>query len=504
VGPKSGAFGVEGVELAKNFFEGPFARGFFTMENAAAIVLFAEVGLDGLVVAIRDADELWREAIAKAFEFVQFSFEGLGLARCVPFAKDGLEGNIGAERHFIGAGADLDGGTESFVKFLPAFVDGPVLLDFALGEVDEVEGPPFLYFEGALKGEGIKKGKLPIVVLGKFFEHGAQGSLAVGAARVAGGSATGATFESEQFDDEELRAAAKDLEGFSMEEGVRRPAQIFEGEHWMGAQDVAGGLKRVLQGAVGAGEGEHEAIDGFARQWQDNLHFVGSKKLLGESFDEPAWNFSGARAGVAIGKFEQKDLGDGADIVATRHEVRKFDKIFPAIAKAFGIDDGCGVGSGGLKKGEMNAAAPGSGVGEFAIEEEFDAFGGNSEEVGIQHDEGFVGAESGGSFGGASGAGVVHKELAGEAADEGGLGARGRRSEQKETKKTKQGERINSRRGPVFAGRSVSPHPRPLPRGEGEVVDGLAKPFGGCDRRWWKKAKRGRRCALRPRSIGFS
>lgn len=61
---EGGAFGIEGVELAKDFFESAFASGFLSTENAAAFALFAEIGLDGVVVAISDADELGREAVA--------------------------------------------------------------------------------------------------------------------------------------------------------------------------------------------------------------------------------------------------------------------------------------------------------------------------------------------------------------------------------------------------------------------------------------------------------
>lgn len=89
-------------------------------------------------------------------------------------ADDGLEWDVGAQRHFVGAGADLDSGAESFLKLLPAFVVGPILSDFPLSEVDEVERPPFLDFERTLEGEGIEEGKLPVVVLREVAEHRAH------------------------------------------------------------------------------------------------------------------------------------------------------------------------------------------------------------------------------------------------------------------------------------------------------------------------------------------
>ena len=85
-----GAFGVEGIEFAKDCFEGAFASGFLAVKHAAAFVLFAEIGLNRFVVVIGDADELRRKSVAKDFEFVQLGFESLSLARIVPFANDGL------------------------------------------------------------------------------------------------------------------------------------------------------------------------------------------------------------------------------------------------------------------------------------------------------------------------------------------------------------------------------------------------------------------------------
>src|SRR5712672_546136 len=88
-----GAFGVESVECLEDCFESTFAAGLLSAQEAA-LILFAEIGLDGFVVTIGDADELRRKAVTKDFEFVQLGFEGLSLARTVPFANDGLERNI--------------------------------------------------------------------------------------------------------------------------------------------------------------------------------------------------------------------------------------------------------------------------------------------------------------------------------------------------------------------------------------------------------------------------
>jgi hypothetical protein len=212
VGAQGGAFGVEGVEFAKDGLEGALASSFFAMEHAPAFTLLAEVGLNGFVVVVGDADELGGESVAKDFKFVQFGFEGLSLAGSVPFANDGLEGDIGAERDFVCAGADLNRGSEGFVELLPAFVWRPILCDVTLGEVDEVEGPPFFDFEEALEGEGVEESELPVIVLREFFEHRAHGGLAVGLARIAGRSATGTTSNSEELGDEELGAAAIDFQ----------------------------------------------------------------------------------------------------------------------------------------------------------------------------------------------------------------------------------------------------------------------------------------------------
>lgn len=172
-GAEDGAFGVECVELAEYFFEGALACGFLAAEKTAAFVLGAEIGLDGLVVAVGDADESGREPVAKGFELVQFGFEGLSLLRGIPFADDGLEVNFSAKWHFVCGGADLNGGPKRFFEFFPALVDGPVLSDFALGEVNEAEGPPFFDFKGTLepRGEGVEESKLPIVELRELVEH---------------------------------------------------------------------------------------------------------------------------------------------------------------------------------------------------------------------------------------------------------------------------------------------------------------------------------------------
>ena len=199
----------------KDGFEGAFAGGLLSAEEAA-FILFTEIGLDGFVVAIGDADELGREAVAKDRKFVQLGFERLSLARSIPFANDGLEWNVGAQRQIIGAGADLDGRSKGVVELLPAFIDGPVLGDVALCEVDEVKRPPFFNFERALKGEGVEKSELPIVVLRELFKHGAHTGLAIGFARNAGCSATGSTIEFQEFGDKELGTAAIDFEGVAL------------------------------------------------------------------------------------------------------------------------------------------------------------------------------------------------------------------------------------------------------------------------------------------------
>ncbi len=418
-GAECGAFCVEGVEFAKDGFEGAFAGGFLSAEEAA-LILVAEIGLDRLVVTIGDADELRREAVTKDVEFVQLGFEGLGLARSIPFANDGLERDVGPQRQVICSRADLDGGAEGVVEFLPAFVGGPVLGDFALGEMDELKGPPLFDFKRALKRERIEKGKLPVVVLREPFEHGAHGILAV--------------LEFQEFCNEELRTAAIDVEGFAPEEIIGGPAQIFEREHGVTAQNVTGGLERVLHRAVGAGEREHEAVDVFARQRQDNLHFAHREKLFGDALDEPGRKVGGAGGGVAIGEFEQQSLGHRANVFAASHEVRKLHEIFPAIAEAFAVDCDRRIGPGREIEGEMDSAAPWCGIGEFAIKELFDALGGNGEQGGVEDNHGRVGAEVSRGFGWAGAAGVMDRELAADAASESGvLGVGKKGNEQEET-----------------------------------------------------------------------
>ena len=188
----------------------------------------------------------------------------------------------------------------------------------------------------------------------------------------------------------------------------------------MSAQKFAGGLKGILHRAIGAGECEHQAIDAFARGRQDDFHFAGSEELFGEAFDEPGREFSGASGGVAIGEFELKCLGHGANVFAAVHEVWKLEEIFPAITVAFAVDRDGGIRAGGEVKREVDSTAPGSGVGKFAIEELFDAFGGDREKVGVEDDKGGVGSEMGCGFGRSGAAGVVNEKLAGEAANAGG------------------------------------------------------------------------------------
>jgi len=97
------------------------------------------------------------------------------------------------------------------------------------------------------------------------------------------------------------------------------------------------------------------------------------------------------------------------------------EEIFPAITVTFAIDRNGRIGAGREVKGEMDSAAPWRGVGEFAIEELFDAFGGDGEEVGVEDDKGGVGSEVGCGFGRSGAAGVVDEKLAAEAANEGGV-----------------------------------------------------------------------------------
>jgi hypothetical protein len=425
-GTEGRAFGIEGIEFAEDGIEGALAGDFLAVEHAAVLSLLAEIGLNGCVVAIDDADELRGEAVTKQFEFVQLGFESLSLARSVPLANDGLQRDIGVERQFVGAGADLDGGTKGIFELLPAFVDGPGLGNFALGEVDKLKGPPFFDFEGAVKGEGVEESELPIVALGKFFEHGAHGTLAV--------------IEFEEFANEDLGATSIDFKRLTFEEFVGGPAQIFEGEHGMRAQKIAGGLERVLHEAVGAGEQDHEAVEVFARGRQNDFHFARGEKLFGEAFDEPGRKFSRATGGIAIGEFEQESLSEGANVFASIDEVGELKEIFPAVAEAFGVERDGSVRPGREVKSQMNAAAPGSGVGEFVIEELFDALGGDGEQHGVQENEGRVGAEMACGIRESSAAAIVDVELAADAANGGGgLGVSGMNDEQQETEGTEEG-----------------------------------------------------------------
>jgi hypothetical protein len=93
----------------------------------------------------------------------------------------------------------------------------------------------------------------------------------------------------------------------------------------------------------------------------------------------------------------------------------------------------------------VDSTAPRRGVGEFAIEELFDTFGGNCEEVGVEDDKGGVGPEVGGDFGRPGAAGVVNEKLAAEAANEsGGLREGGLGKEQKETEETEKADGTSS------------------------------------------------------------
>ena len=105
----------------------------------------------------------------------------------------------------------------------------------------------------------------------------------------------------------------------------------------------------------------------------------------------------------------------------------------------------------------MNAAAPGSSVGEVAIQELFDALGGDGEQCWVEDNEGRVGAEVICSFGWASAAGVMNKELAADAASESGVLSVGKKgNEQQETEGTEQTKRPQLKRssasGSLFPG----------------------------------------------------
>ena len=91
----------------------------------------------------------------------------------------------------------------------------------------------------------------------------------------------------------------------------------------------------------------------------------------------------------------------------------------------------------------MDSAAPGGGVGEFAIEELFDAFAGDCEEVWVEDNKGGVGPEMGSSLGRAGAASIVNEKLAAEAANEGGdLGEGGERDQQEETERGKAATKV--------------------------------------------------------------
>lgn len=167
----------------------------------------------------------------------------------------------------------------------------------------------------------------------------------------------------------------------------------------MRAQKFAGGLERILHQPVGARKEDPDSIVAFARRRQDDFHFAGGQKLFGETFDQPGRKVGGTSAGVAIGEFEQESLSHGPNVIAATHDVGKLNKIFPAIAEAFAVDVARVIGPRREKKGQMNAAAPGGGVGDFAIEELFDALGGDGKQRWVQDNEGRVGAEVICSFG---------------------------------------------------------------------------------------------------------
>lgn len=91
----------------------------------------------------------------------------------------------------------------------------------------------------------------------------------------------------------------------------------------------------------------------------------------------------------------------------------------------------------------MDAAAPGSVVVEVAVENEPGALSGDCEEVRIQGDEAGVCAELKGGSGGTGTARVVNEKLAGETADERGLGTDCSSNQQEETEGAEDSERPN-------------------------------------------------------------
>ena len=66
----------------------------------------------------------------------------------------------------------------------------------------------------------------------------------------------------------------------------------------------------------------------------------------------------------------------------------------------------------------MNSAAPWRNIGEFAIEELLDAFGGDCEKIGVKDDKGGIGSKTRRGLGWTRTARVTNKKLATQAADE--------------------------------------------------------------------------------------
>ena len=114
--------GIQRVQLLDGRFDGAPAGGSLREEERGrAAIELLEVGFEGLAVVLQQPDVFLGDAQAEQPEFAQRVVERLGLPRGIPFADDLLQGHLGVQRQFVGAGADLHGRVNRLARASASF-----------------------------------------------------------------------------------------------------------------------------------------------------------------------------------------------------------------------------------------------------------------------------------------------------------------------------------------------------------------------------------------------
>jgi hypothetical protein len=89
-------------------------------ENEPRVIVLLEEGFECLPVILHQPNKLLGDAQAEQPQFAKRSLERLGLPKGIPFADNRLQVQVGVQREFICAGADLHGRVNRVIELLPA------------------------------------------------------------------------------------------------------------------------------------------------------------------------------------------------------------------------------------------------------------------------------------------------------------------------------------------------------------------------------------------------